>query len=319
MVFRFVLVAVLLSVLSGCGGDDEAFGFRPRAGNTGSINLYVTDAPIDYATEVVLTFTGVVLERAEGDPVHLRVQPARSINLLSLQWGNRAQLLDDVTVPAGEYESLRLLVLADVQTTDSYVGFVDGSLASLYVPRGEDVGLEIREEFIVSAGGTTDFVVDFDLRRGLVRRHDTLDYRLYPYLRFAREDNMGALQGRVPYGFLTGPNCDNGLNHDTGNAVFLFQGDEISGNSEDVVASGSVRLDPDSGHYTYFIDVLPSGRYTVAFTCRAADRHYDGFVLTEFRRGGVIDVVPGTTAVFNFPEDGVEPDENDSGFFGSES
>ena len=73
MVFRFVLVAVLLSVLSGCGGDDEAFGFRPRAGNTGSINLYVTDAPIDYATEVVLTFTGVVLERAEGDPVHLRV------------------------------------------------------------------------------------------------------------------------------------------------------------------------------------------------------------------------------------------------------
>lgn len=319
MVFRFVLVAVLLSVLSGCGGDDEAFGFRPRAGNTGSINLYVTDAPIDYATEVVLTFTGVVLERAEGDPVHLRVQPARSINLLSLQWGNRAQLLDDVTVPAGEYESLRLLVLADVQTTDSYVGFVDGSLASLYVPRGEDVGLEIRGGIHRIRRRHNRFCGGFRPapRPGAPSRHSGLPALPLPTLRPRRQH--GRLQGRVPYGFLTGPNCDNGLNHDTGNAVFLFQGDEISGNSEDVVASGSVRLDPDSGHYTYFIDVLPSGRYTVAFTCRAADRHYDGFVLTEFRRGGVIDVVPGTTAVFNFPEDGVEPDENDSGFFGSES
>jgi hypothetical protein len=133
-------------VLGGCAGSD---------GSTGQLSLAVTDAPVDEATSVVVAFTGVELKPAGGpsqtfhfcldanadEPIVQTTAcdtPApRQIDLLALQGGGSELILDGVTVPAGRYNWVRLMVEADPASLDSYIALSDGGVYPLYVPSAD--------------------------------------------------------------------------------------------------------------------------------------------------------------------------------------
>ncbi|MEH6559776.1 MAG: DUF4382 domain-containing protein, partial [Oceanicoccus sp.] len=83
------------------------------------------------------------------------------------------------------------------------------------------------------------------------------------------------INGTVAEAFIIDPDCNNGSNNDTGNAVYLFSDNDaliqdIQGNDADPMASATVVLNPDNELYEFTIGYVPVGDYTVAFTCDAS-------------------------------------------------
>jgi hypothetical protein len=116
--FGVIGCALALAVLAGCGGGGGGDSSGPR---TGTLRLGITDAPVDQADAVVVQFTGVEL-KPKGEAAFSRDFTApKTLDVLALQGTTRVMLLDGETVPAGEYEWMRLKVNADPAVRDSYV------------------------------------------------------------------------------------------------------------------------------------------------------------------------------------------------------
>src|SRR5829696_5635843 len=116
---RIALAAVALTAsllaLGGCGGGDDS------TSKTGTLNLGLTDGPVDAADAVVVQFSGVELKPVNGAAFSVDFAP-KTIDVLGLQGTNRAMLLDGETVPAGDYEWMRLKVNADPDIAgDTYI------------------------------------------------------------------------------------------------------------------------------------------------------------------------------------------------------
>ncbi len=78
-------------------------------------------------------------------------------------------LLDGATVPAGNYEWMRLKVNAEPNVDDSYIAFNAGERCELRVPSGAESGLKLIRGFTVGVGGVTDMTIDFNLRKSIVQ------------------------------------------------------------------------------------------------------------------------------------------------------
>ena len=117
---KIVWLAVACSALAACNSDDD--------GSTGRISVAITDAPVDFADAVVVQFTGVELKPKEGAAFSRDFTAPKTLDLLAFQNGERAMLLDDEEVPAGEYLWMRLKVLADPD-------FVAGKLSTSFMDR----------------------------------------------------------------------------------------------------------------------------------------------------------------------------------------
>lgn len=87
-----VFVALILTACGGGGGGSSSGGTAP-------LSVSITDAPVDGASEVVITFTGVTVQAADGTrttyPVRdpLTDEPGRAIDLLALGGGSRLYCL----------------------------------------------------------------------------------------------------------------------------------------------------------------------------------------------------------------------------------
>ena len=95
-----VVVALGLLGLSGCGGG--------ALGASSTLSLSLVDGPVTGATLVWVQFTGVEVKPLDGPAQSFDFSPAKGYDLLTLQNGNAATLLGDTTVPAGDYEWIRL-------------------------------------------------------------------------------------------------------------------------------------------------------------------------------------------------------------------
>ena len=60
---------------------------------TGSVNLDVTDAPVDKAKKVVVQFSGATFQPTGANAVSVTFDPPLSIDLLALRDGNTASLI----------------------------------------------------------------------------------------------------------------------------------------------------------------------------------------------------------------------------------
>jgi hypothetical protein len=302
------------ALLAGCGGSD---GGGPQ---TGFLTLGVTDAPVDFADEVVVQFTGVELKPRQGAPFSIDFAP-KSLDLLDLQGTTRAVILDGEEVPAGDYEWLRLKVKADPNVGgDSYLRLeVGGEECELRVPSGDETGLKLVRGFKVGVGTITDFTVDFDLRKSIVAPPGQTTmvntcgnqaYLLKPALRIVDNLQVGTISGAVDANLVTAQ-CPSPNEAPYPGNVYLFgpmseasgitpamAPDDYDGvpddpNGPDPIASAMV--DPNTFRYT--IGFVPPGDYEVAYTCDMDDATLDA---------DVVPVAPATgeTVVFT-PADGV--------------
>jgi len=189
-----VVAAACFALLAACGGG----GSSPVA-KTASMTLKITDSPVDAAKAVVVFFTGVELKPVAGNSVSVDFATPKQIDLLALQGGKTTDLFVNQTVPAGNYEWMRLKVTTDPTANDaSYIEMLDGSKHNLTIPSGAETGLKLVRGFTVAQGSTTGFVIDFDLRKSLVAPPGQApNYFLKPVLRLMDQMQVGTIAGTV--------------------------------------------------------------------------------------------------------------------------
>ena len=128
--------AVASMALTGCGGSS--------GGGSGTLNLAITDSPVDGVEQVVVEFTGVSLKPRGGDEFDVVFDEPLTVDLRTLNSGNTAMLLDGEVVPAGAYDWIRLHVNAEFDSVlDSYVVEDGGGQVELRVPSGANRGLRL--------------------------------------------------------------------------------------------------------------------------------------------------------------------------------
>jgi hypothetical protein len=265
--FGFVLL------LNACGSGDGNSGSDSSSGRA---SLSVTDAPVDEASSVVIQFSGVTFKRAgAGQEVVANFGPPRQLDLLQYQEGRAALLLDNVVLPAGEYEWVRLTVDNQPNVRDSYLVRTTGEECEMRVPSGAESGLKLNRGFSLPANGAVALTIDFDLRKSVHAPPGqsgqgtdcTQGYLLRPTLRLVDNANVGAIVGTVDSALVT-----------TGclPKVYVFGGsgtapDDIeeanaTGDVDPIVVA-SVNVQNGATLYRYTAAFMPPGNYTVAFTC----------------------------------------------------
>lgn len=312
------LLTLGLVACGGSGGGDEGIA-------TGTINVSVTDAAVDSAEQVLVQFTGVTVKPSEGaaqviplsgksqtcldylddvGPIETRAgaPTIRCIELKELQGTHTAGLLEGVVLTAGNYNWMRLDVDAEKGFMDSIIEVNTGEVYSLYVPSGSESGLKLNTGFTILAGGSHDFVIDFDLRKSVNNPQGFEDYRLKPSLRMIDLAESGNIVGAVDSSHLTADGCTG-----DGFAVYVYEsGADIGeeGSSNAPLTSASVSWNADSNQWDYTVGFLAPAEYIVAFTCQSAEDSAEesdnGTVLTESPESPTI-VVADQDSVVNFP------------------
>lgn len=269
--FNILAAASMTLMLSACESGDSA---SPSSSSTGSLNLNITDAPVDMAQNVFVEFSGVELKPAEGESItfdfteRCEADPAScQIDLLALNGGTSAQILADETVPAGKYNWVRLMVKAEETVKDSYI-VVDDKEYELSIPSGAKTGLKLNRGFVVPAGGEGTFTIDFDLRKS-VHMTGKGEYKLRPTLRIVDHAEMGSLSGSIDSNLIASGDCTDGA------AVYVFPAGTVDApDDEDGEGFGpdpitSAVVDTTDGVYNYKVSFLSAGDYLIAFTCDA--------------------------------------------------
>lgn len=287
-VWLSVACTTVLAACGGSGGSDDQYG---------KITLGVTDAPVDGAEHVVVEFTGVELKAAgEPGPEVFDFATPRQIDLLALEGGGSEILLREEVVPAGEYEWIRLKVNAGRTASDSYLDLEDGSRHALFIPSGNESGLKLIRGFTVGAGSTTDFTIDFDLRRSVIRPPGQAgDFVLKPVLRLVDSLQVGTLAGSVAQALIT-TDCEPAAYVFTGSGVTP---DDVGGTTEPFLTA-RVLQNATSGTYEYRVGFMPVGDYTVSLTCEA---DLDDSLTNDtiaFVESANASVVVGQTTTVNF-------------------
>ncbi len=241
---------------------------------SGNFSLDITDGPVDEASEIVISFTGVELEgpdleNPEDEPTTIMFDMAKNINLLEYQGTDSTPLLEDISLAQGEYESIRLLIDSDA----SYI-LINGAQQPLSLAVGSEDDLQINKTFNSGGGLQNNFTIDFDLRKSITLVDET-NYQLTPSLRLVENSEVGSLEGTVEEDFVLDNNCDNGSNNDTGNAVYIFEGsdaavqDIFGTSSQNPITTAKVTYNDTDEEYEFVVGFLEAGSYTVAFTCDA--------------------------------------------------
>lgn len=289
------LIACLLGlslVLQGCGGSDSS---------TGTLNLSITDTPVDGLSSVTVAFTGVDLMGPGGETDHAFASE-KTIDLLKLQGNTSTSLLQGVTVNAGAYQWIRL----DVDLAHSFVVTTGGQQFPLNVPSGSQTGLKLVSGFTVAQGGVSDFAIDFDLRQSMTQTGSGAGstYTLKPALRIMDLQQVGSVSGTVAAtlsiggALITATTCNP--------AVYVYSGTGVTLEGYDVTVSGGtapltsaeVTLNATSGQYEYTVGFLAPGSYTLAVTCASADAA--GQTSLAFSPPQTVTVSTGSNSTANF-------------------
>jgi len=256
---------VALALLAGCGGSGSDPADPPGA-QFGRLSLGITDSPVTSAARVVVEFTGVEIKAKDGEAEVFDFDP-RQIDLLALDGGGSETLLADEVLPAGEYEWIRLKVNAGREGSDSFIELDDGTVHPLFIPSGNQTGLKLNRGFTIGAGSTHNFTIDFDLRKSVIHPPGLGDpYLLKTVLRLVDNLEVCTIDGTVDPALIV-EGCVP--------AIYLFTGEDVApddlGSPTPPLASTAVNLHEESGEYRFRLGFVPTGAYTVAFTCAAGD------------------------------------------------
>jgi hypothetical protein len=297
-VFAGMAFVVLFSGCSGGASDAGAGATDSLTPASGSISISITDGPREDVRALVLNITGMDLGHSNGDIIRLDLSAGpMSIDMMQLQNGVFEPLIMGMEVPLGQYDWMRL----HVDLSQSYVDLAGtGGRHSMQMGSGAANGLEVHEPFEVLESMHQEFMLDFDLRRGVQHHHIGMmgdQYELHSAMRLVHMDGAGGLTGMVDASMVDvyHPDCDPAPG---GNWVYLFPGDAVD--PDDVaepesdglpgpMATDRVEMDPGSGDHFYHFGYLPAGSYRIAVTCSG-----------EWDEAGDDDYPSGPDGRFNF-------------------
>ena len=259
----------------GCSSGGGGGSVAPPA-DEGTLSIGLTDAPVTDVAEIWLEITGLNIKPAGNGPaIEFPFEEPRTVDLLQLTPDDAEWLLDGETVPAGEYNWLELELNADFDSTnDSYVVTAAGGEVELRVPSDS---LRLVSGFTVTADQETSFLIDWDVRLGLVLPPGQPGYMLRPAFRIIDLTEYGTLSGIVDPALVVDPACgadDSNGDLAVGNVVYIYDGPGAVAEDidEDDAEPGPVATaavaQGTNGDYAYST-ILSPGDYSVAFTCLA--------------------------------------------------
>ena len=283
-------VSALAAGIAACGGGDGG----TSTGSTGTVSFGITDAPTSNLANVTISFTGMSLKPADGEWVEFTFDEPKSLNLLAYQGGASAPLITDEEVPAGQYSELRLNINAEDSDTDddslpdSYV-IIDGEPGiqkKLAVPSSV---LKLKGDFLVAADTSTDFTIDFDVKKSIVdpQGGSLANFLLRPSLRLVNNLQVGSISGEVDYLTIQQTRLDddqaaNDCADSYSGSVYVFKGPDIEPTDININSEGlqpvmavPVSNEDMSGLYTYTAAFLPAGDYTISYSCHTDDNESD--------------------------------------------
>lgn len=276
---KYCAVVVSSLLLTACGGDNDDTAYS-------SVSFSVSDAPVDSADNVVIAFDQLEFIQADGTRIIVAVDEDsaghnyQQIDLLDYPGSNSALILTDQVLPVGDYKEL--IIHIEANKTLSYVNDSNGP-NELKQPSNKLKlgGFTIKDETVQS------FTIEFDLRQSLVMRGNTGNtgnngYILKPHgVTIIDNDTAASLKGTVDSSLFGIAPCV----RETGNYVYLYAGDAVDNtklvDNVDVtdetfnvilpagseIPYASTSVDLSTGDYAF--GFLPSGNYTVAFSCSA--------------------------------------------------
>ena len=299
LVLGAVACILMLACLAACGGGGGPPKPPDKVPPSGRITLRITDSPVVHAKRVVVQFTGLEIQPSDGGQPAVFDFAPRQIDLLALDGGGSEILLGDETLPAGEYQSIRLKVNAGRDGSDSFIELDDGSQHPLFIPSGNQTGLKLIRSFVIGAGGTHNFTIDFDLRKSVIHPPGLGDpYLLKPVLRLVNNLEVGDVVGTVAQALVV-DGCHP--------AVYLYSGANVVpddlGSPTPPLASTAVNLDTTTGAYRYHLAFVPAGAQTLAFTCAADkdDAEVDDAITFSAPRNATVTAGQTTTVDFTAP------------------
>jgi len=263
-------------LLAACGGSSSS-----TDSSTSTLNLGITDSPVDGAQKVWIQFTGVEVKPQGGAPIDFTFTTPKGFDLLSLSGGTTATFLNGSIVPAGAYEWVRLMI--DPTPGSSYIIDSIGTQHDLRIPSGAESGLKLIQGFTMPVGGVANFTVDFVLSRSVIAPPgQSPDYMLKPVLRLVDNAQVGTISGTIQTAALGAPQTHCGTRAPV---VYLFAGagvtpddiyvpDTAPAPAVQPLVTTTATLNANS-LYAYVIAFVPAGSYTVAFSCDADDPSID--------------------------------------------
>ncbi len=316
---RSGILIALAAATQACGGGGSS------GGETGRLSLAIGDAPVDGATEVVIVFTGIELH-SNGETRTIEFTEPREVDLLAFQNGATVNLLENEVVDAGEYQWMRLNVIAEPNQSDgSYILFESGEQFPLFVPSGSESGLKLNRPFRVATGGITRLVADFDLRKSIIAPPgQSPNYVLKPVLRLMDQLEIGDIAGAVDLAALavaqlgagsTAADCDGGIYLFSGTAAVPDDADGDPADGADPIAYQPLVFDGLEPVVPYQFAMIEAGSYTVAATCDfgvdaspeaseydpAAVSGEPGFETMDWTSATSVIVAPDATTTVNLP------------------
>jgi len=172
-----------------------------QAPGTGTLELYLTDAPIDAenVTGVYITINEIQYHLGEQWITCEEFEGSKTYNLLELTGGNFT-LLGDLTLPGGHYTQIRFILnIPEIgpppASPGCYIEFDDNSTEPLFIPSGNETGYKAIGQFEVSVNGTVAVTADFDVRKGVVAAGSS--YILKPTIRLVVNNQAGSIRGSI--------------------------------------------------------------------------------------------------------------------------
>lgn len=270
---KLFTVTALASALAACGGSSDG-------DSTGTLSMDVTDAPTENFSEVVVTFTGITVKPANGQAIEFTFDEAKTLDLLTLQGGESAPLLDGEEVPAGEYNWVRLTL--DMDPANTYVMDAEGQ-KTLFIPSGAQTGLKLVSGFTVAQGGENNFTIDFDVRKSIVNpQGGEADYYLKPALRLIDNLEVGSITGQVDYATIKqtrgSDDTEDALaDCDYEGSAYIYEGADVTPTDLNITKEGGplmvvpVTANDSDSFYSYTAAFLTEGDYTVSYSCQMDD------------------------------------------------
>jgi hypothetical protein len=212
-----ISVAAALA-LAACGGGS---GGAPAVPATGTLQVRLTDGPAADYTSVWITVKEVWVHRldtaqsgAAGWQKIVLAAPV-TLDLNQLSNGAMSSVLGSLSLPVGTYRQIRLILAASddpltasaqAQTPplqfNDQVNYVDkngvAQVAPLEIAQATQ-GITLLGTFDVTAGGTLDLAVEFDVGDDVARfKHGGLDaFTMIPVLRYYDLSRSGAIVGSI--------------------------------------------------------------------------------------------------------------------------
>ena len=279
-------------LLSACGGSSDKTSSNEQ---DPTFSLAVSDAPVDDLSSVVVCFNQIELKGNGNDTVFTVgsetgmiaanelclddndtvIANTVGIDLKQYTGSDSINLVDGITIPAGDYTQLRLIISdgsygIDAETSEKI---------SVSVPSNE---LKL-DGFTATLGGTVDFTLEFDLNKAMTNPVGQSGYFLKPRgVRLVNNNEAGHIAGTVSETLLIENQCAPLSDTATSAAtVYIYQGadlalESLEDNGGDATgnlpyASTAVTFNSEQTSYDFEIGFVDVASYTVAVTCTTAD------------------------------------------------